>query len=162
MRAKHCQFMYAAEKAAFSAWTWRLGAQDPSARPLQLPDRLHVLNPSKITLGLMAVMEEKNPFEHTFGARDVFLTGATGMLGTALLVKLTKDTTISQVHVLVRGGEGVYYYVTALRKSWILMPSRSVLASNAGTLAIASRRQPTKPSENYSAGRRRHQGQSRP
>jgi FlaA1/EpsC-like NDP-sugar epimerase len=51
-------------------------------------------------------MEEKDPFEFAFRARDVFLTGATGMLGTALLVKITKDTTISHIHILVRGGEG--------------------------------------------------------
>lgn len=62
-------------------------------------------------------MDEKNPFERAFGARDVFLTGATGMLGTALLVKLTRDTTVSQVHVLVRGGESVYLHVIILRAS---------------------------------------------
>jgi uncharacterized protein YbjT (DUF2867 family) len=61
-------------------------------------------------------MDEKNPFEHAFGARDVFLTGGTGMLGTALLVKITKDTTVSQVHILVRGGEGVYFHDAALRE----------------------------------------------
>jgi hypothetical protein len=55
---------------------------------------------------LTAVTGEKDPFEHAFGARDVFLAGATGMLGTALLVKITEDTTISQVYVIVRGGEG--------------------------------------------------------
>jgi hypothetical protein len=53
-------------------------------------------------------MEEKNPFEYAFGARDIFLTGATGMFGTALLLKITKDTTISQVHILVRGGKGTF------------------------------------------------------
>jgi FlaA1/EpsC-like NDP-sugar epimerase len=53
-------------------------------------------------------MDEKDPFETAFGARHVFLTGATGMLGTALLVKITKDTTLSRIHVLVRGGEGTY------------------------------------------------------
>jgi len=61
-------------------------------------------------------MDEKNPFENAFGARDVFLTGATGMLGTVLLVKLTKDTTVSQIHVLVRGGEGVYLCLIILRE----------------------------------------------
>jgi uncharacterized protein YbjT (DUF2867 family) len=59
-------------------------------------------------------MEEKNPFDYAFGSRDVFLTGATGMLGTALLLKITKDTTISQVHVLVRGGKGTFLHRTAI------------------------------------------------
>jgi FlaA1/EpsC-like NDP-sugar epimerase len=62
----------------------------------------------KNLLEVTVAMDEKSPFENAFGARHIFLTGATGMLGTALLVKLTKDTTISQIHVLVRGGEGTY------------------------------------------------------
>ena len=45
-------------------------------------------------------------FENAFEGRHVFLTGGTGMLGTSLLVKMTKDTSVSAFHVLVRGGEG--------------------------------------------------------
>jgi hypothetical protein len=63
-----------------------------------------------IDLTASLAMDEKNPFGFAFEARDVFLTGATGMLGTALLVKITKDTAISQIHVLVRGGEGTWLY----------------------------------------------------
>lgn len=44
--------------------------------------------------------------EEAFDGQDVFLTGATGMLGTALLLKITKDTGIRRIYVLVRGGEG--------------------------------------------------------
>jgi len=51
-------------------------------------------------------MADSNAFEEAFEGRNVFLTGATGMLGTALLVKMTKDTSVSAFHVLVRGGEG--------------------------------------------------------
>lgn len=40
--------------------------------------------------------------------RQIFLTGATGMLGTALVSKLVNDTEISTLHVLVRGGPGKY------------------------------------------------------
>jgi hypothetical protein len=31
-------------------------------------------------------------------------------------VKITKDTTVSQVHILVRGGESVYFHDAALRE----------------------------------------------
>jgi hypothetical protein len=51
-------------------------------------------------------MPDSNAFGEAFEGRHVFLTGATGMLGTSLLVKMTKDTTVSKFHVLVRGGEG--------------------------------------------------------
>ena len=61
-------------------------------------------------------MEEKNPFDYAFGARDIFLTGATGALGAALLLKITKDTAVSQIHVLVRGGEGVYIHIPLQRE----------------------------------------------
>jgi FlaA1/EpsC-like NDP-sugar epimerase len=52
-------------------------------------------------------MTNSNAFEEAFEGRHVFLTGATGMLGTSLLVKMTKDTGVSVFHVLVRGGEGM-------------------------------------------------------
>lgn len=57
-------------------------------------------------------MLDSNAFEEAFAGRHVFLTGGTGMLGTSLLVKMTKDTSVSAYHVLVRGGEGM---VTAPR-----------------------------------------------
>jgi FlaA1/EpsC-like NDP-sugar epimerase len=52
-------------------------------------------------------MLDSNAFEEAFAGRHVFLTGGTGMLGTSLLVKMTKDTSVSAFHVLVRGGEGM-------------------------------------------------------
>ena len=54
-------------------------------------------------------MADSNAFEEAFEGRHVFLTGATGMLGTALVVKMAKDTSVSAFHVLVRGGEGILY-----------------------------------------------------
>ena len=53
-------------------------------------------------------MIDSNGFQQAFEGRHVFLTGATGMLGTALLVKMTKDTSVDAFHVLVRGGEGMF------------------------------------------------------
>jgi FlaA1/EpsC-like NDP-sugar epimerase len=53
-------------------------------------------------------MVDETTFEQAFEGRHVFLTGATGMLGTALLVKMTKDTSVAAFHVLVRGGEGMF------------------------------------------------------
>jgi FlaA1/EpsC-like NDP-sugar epimerase len=55
-------------------------------------------------------MIDSETFNHAFEGRHVFLTGGTGMLGTALLVKMTKDTSVSAIHVLVRGGEGKSTY----------------------------------------------------
>jgi thioester reductase-like protein len=52
-------------------------------------------------------MTNSNTFEEAFEGRHVFLTGATGMLGTSLLVKMAKDTGVSVFHILVRGGEGM-------------------------------------------------------
>jgi hypothetical protein len=77
-------------------------------------------------------MDEKNPFEFAFGARDVFLTGTTGMLGTALLIKITKDTTISQIHILVRGGEGTYLNDDIMPDYWVVLThtNSSILASH--------------------------------
>lgn len=45
--------------------------------------------------------------EATFDGKTGFLTGATGMLGTALLVRITLDTSIEGIFVLVRGGSGL-------------------------------------------------------
>jgi hypothetical protein len=53
-------------------------------------------------------MIDSKAFNQAFEGRHVFLTGGTGMLGTALLVKMTRDTSVSAIHVLVRGGEGKY------------------------------------------------------
>lgn len=53
-------------------------------------------------------MVDSNDLEQAFEGRHVFLTGATGMLGTALLVKMTKDTSVASFHVLVRGGESMF------------------------------------------------------
>lgn len=53
-------------------------------------------------------MIDRTTFEQAFQGRHVFLTGATGMLGTALLVKMVNATNVSAIHVLVRGGEGVF------------------------------------------------------
>jgi hypothetical protein len=44
--------------------------------------------------------------DEAFDGKIVFLTGATGMLGTASLVKITLDTTVARLYVLVRGGSG--------------------------------------------------------
>jgi thioester reductase-like protein len=44
--------------------------------------------------------------DEAFHGKSVFLTGATGMLGTASLVKVTLDTTITRLYILVRGGSG--------------------------------------------------------
>jgi thioester reductase-like protein len=52
-------------------------------------------------------MSNSETFGEAFEGRHVFLTGATGMLGTSLLVKMSKDTSVSVFHVLVRGGEGM-------------------------------------------------------
>lgn len=49
---------------------------------------------------------QHNAMDEAFDGKIVFLTGATGMLGTALLVKVTLDTTIARLYVLVRGGFG--------------------------------------------------------
>jgi hypothetical protein len=53
-------------------------------------------------------MIDSKVFNEAFEGRHVFLTGGTGMLGTALLVKMMRDTSVSAIHVLVRGGEGRY------------------------------------------------------
>lgn len=53
-------------------------------------------------------LNSMNTIDQAFHGEDVFLTGATGMLGTALLLKITKDTGIRRIYVLVRGGEGEY------------------------------------------------------
>ena len=52
-------------------------------------------------------MIDSEAFKKAFEGRHVFLTGGTGMLGTALLVKLTRATSVTAIHVLVRGGEGM-------------------------------------------------------
>ena len=51
-------------------------------------------------------MLDSNLFEKAFEGRHVFITGGTGMLGASMLVKMTKETSVSAFHVLVRGGEG--------------------------------------------------------
>ena len=51
-------------------------------------------------------MVDSNAFEQAIEGRHVLLTGATGILGTALLVKMTKDTSVAAFRILVRGGEG--------------------------------------------------------
>jgi FlaA1/EpsC-like NDP-sugar epimerase len=95
----------------------RLGCKSVPLKDFdQISRKPHLLNLLRISIRLTVAMEEKNPFGHAFGERDVFLTGATGMLGTALLVKITKDTTLSQVHVLVRGGEGRYLHDDTARE----------------------------------------------
>lgn len=53
-------------------------------------------------------MVDSNDLEQAFEGRHVFLTGATGMLGTALLVKMIKDTRVASFHILVRGGESMF------------------------------------------------------
>lgn len=40
--------------------------------------------------------------------KTLFLTGATGMLGTALVVRVILDTEIAHLYVLVRGGPGAF------------------------------------------------------
>lgn len=55
-----------------------------------------------------------NAFEEAFAGRHVFLMGSTGMLGTSLLVKMTKDTSVAAIPVLVRGGEGIMNFARAL------------------------------------------------
>jgi fatty acyl-CoA reductase len=52
------------------------------------------------------MMANRSIIEESLDGRQIFLTGATGMLGTSLVLKLIKDTNISTLHVLVRGGEG--------------------------------------------------------
>lgn len=52
------------------------------------------------------MMAQRCIIEQALDGRQIFLTGATGMLGTALVFKLVNDTTISTLHVLVRGGQG--------------------------------------------------------
>lgn len=54
------------------------------------------------------MMAQRSTIEEALDGRQVFLTGATGMLGTALVSKLIKDTTISTLYVLVRGGHGTH------------------------------------------------------
>lgn len=46
--------------------------------------------------------------DDALNGKVVFLTGATGMLGTALVVKMVLDTEIVSIYVLVRGGSGMY------------------------------------------------------
>ncbi|CAK1362719.1 uncharacterized protein RHO25_007028 [Cercospora beticola] len=55
---------------------------------------------------LEKVVSEKNNdrVNDALHGKVVFLTGATGMLGIALVVKMTLDTTIDRTYVLVRGG----------------------------------------------------------
>lgn len=53
-------------------------------------------------------METIDPFEEAWKDKEVFLTGGTGMLGAALLLKMVQDTNASRFHVLVRGGEDMY------------------------------------------------------
>ena len=52
------------------------------------------------------MMTQRCIIQEALEGRQIFLTGATGMLGTALVSKLVNDTTISTLHVLVRGGPG--------------------------------------------------------
>ncbi|GAB7326339.1 hypothetical protein MBLNU13_g10304t2 [Cladosporium sp. NU13] len=59
--------------------------------------------------------------EQALDERQIFLTGATGMLGTALVSKLANDTTISTLHVLVRGGQERYW-----NRMQELLPSTAV------------------------------------
>lgn len=47
-----------------------------------------------------------DPIGDAFDRKVIFLTGATGMLGTASLVKITMDTTTARLYVLVCGGTG--------------------------------------------------------
>lgn len=49
---------------------------------------------------------QNDPIGEAFDGKVIFLTGATGMLGTASLVKITMDTTTARLYVLVRGGSG--------------------------------------------------------
>ncbi|GIZ44429.1 hypothetical protein CKM354_000762700 [Cercospora kikuchii] len=55
---------------------------------------------------LEKILSEKSDDRVNDALQDkvVFLTGATGMLGIALVVKMALDTTIDRIYVLVRGG----------------------------------------------------------
>jgi hypothetical protein len=64
-------------------------------------------------------MENNDIIEKALHGRQVFLTGVTGMLGTSLILKMIRDTTVSAFHVLVRGGEG-----TRLRTRWFFRTDR--------------------------------------
>lgn len=48
-----------------------------------------------------------DPMDEAFDGKTILLTGATGMLGTASLVKITMHTTTTRLYVLVRGGPGI-------------------------------------------------------
>lgn len=64
------------------------------------------------------MMTQRCIIQEALEGRQIFLTGATGMLGTALVSKLVNDTTISTLHVLVRGGPGKYASKTFLRSPY--------------------------------------------
>ena len=57
---------------------------------------------------ICSMMAKRSTIEEALDGRQVFLTGATGMLGTALVSKLINDTTVSTLYVLVRGGHGTH------------------------------------------------------
>ena len=47
-----------------------------------------------------------DPMDKAFHGKTILLTGATGMLGTASLVKIILHTPTTRLYVLVRGGPG--------------------------------------------------------
>lgn len=83
---------------------------------------------------LEKIVSEKNNDRVNDALQDkvVFLTGATGMLGIALVVKMTLDTTIDRVYVLVRGGSGTFVDPLNLWKR-PLTPVRTILDPHATT-----------------------------
>jgi thioester reductase-like protein len=46
-----------------------------------------------------------NTIVHFYDSERVFVTGATGMFGTAYISWLVQSTTVSRVYALARGGE---------------------------------------------------------
>ena len=49
--------------------------------------------------------EGKDSVAEFYDGRHVFVTGASGMLGTAYLCRLILDTPVAHIYALVRGGE---------------------------------------------------------